>query len=178
MNNIFRFTNWGVVIYAFVICSGMFAIFLKYDIIWLIILTIVLFFTSFLWVSVIKIYEDSIVVTYPFRFLKKEYSLCYSEVRSILFHVMASKASSEYLVFYLKNGAHKKIMLDVNNVTIKTLLFFQSKGIDIVVKGTEHNSIDDLHQEQLTPMQKVYNYFLKCLFYAVILLYEFLLFFK
>lgn len=174
MNKIFCFTNWGVIITFFVICAGMMAIFLVLDIKWMLILSVLLFIASFSGISIVNVYEEIVVITYPFRLLKRECNICYSNIKSILFHVMASKASSEYLVFYMKNGTHKKVMLDVNNVSLEMLLFFQAKGINIEVKGTENNSIDDLSRTRLTGIHN--KYFAICLYCVLLLMYVLLLF--
>lgn len=174
MNKVYCFTNWGIVIASFIICAGMMSIFLVLDIKWMLIPSTILFLFSFWGISNISLCEDSVVITYPFRFFKKKCDICYSEIQSILFHVMASKASSEYLVFYMKDGTHKKIMLDINNISLEFLLFFQTKGINIEVKGTENNSIKDLCHTRLTGIHN--KYFAICLQCVLLFVYVLLLF--
>lgn len=90
------------------------------------------------------VYDDVLVVRYPLRFCHRGYYFSLSDISSIMYHVMVSKASSEYLKLKLKNGKQFKILIFSFSKLYPIIAFAQSKGITIQVTGTENNSLDDL----------------------------------
>lgn len=59
---------------------------------------------------------------------------------------MTTKATTEQIEVYIKNGKKFIIHLSVFTKPQQPLKYIESKGVIIEIKGTENNSIDDLKQ--------------------------------
>ncbi len=140
----YKIINWGIVIDALIICITMAVIVVLNSMLWILMPIVILFLVFLMFVSIVKIDESYIAVKYPFRPIKREFIIQWTQIETFVFHIMSSKASSEYMLFCLRDGIHIKVLLDVNKITKEMLLFIQSKNIKIEVKGTENNSIEDL----------------------------------
>ncbi len=149
INPKFKIYNWYIMVYAAVFVGLDCCYYYKFNL-YNIYITIIIGFAILCifanWVSILTVYDDIIKIKYPFRFTNKVINIDISDIESVRYNVMASKASSEFIKFHLKNGKFIKVNLQ----SLKTkyrypmLVHIQSKGVVVEVSGTENNSIEDL----------------------------------
>lgn len=144
MNNLYCLTNWHAVIDILIICITLSVVSVIMKIVWLIVVLFFVFALSFGLISKIHIFENMVLIKYPYGFIKKDCSINFTDVDSVIYSVAVTKATSEYIKFIFKDGRKLKITLDTGMISKNLLKLIQSKDIKVIVCGTEHNSIEDL----------------------------------
>lgn len=144
MNDLYCLTNWHAVIDILIICITLSVVSVIMNIVWLIVILFFVFALSFGFVSKINISENMVTIKYPYGFIKKDYTISFTDIDSVIYSVAVTKATSEYIKFNFKDGGNFKVTLDSGKVSKEILKYIQSKGIRVEVRGSENNSIEDL----------------------------------
>ena len=144
MNDLYCLTNWHAVIDILIICITLSVVSVIMNIVWLIVILFFVFALSFGFVSKINISENMVTIKYPYGFIKKDHTISFTDIDSVIYSVAVTKATSEYIKFSFKDGGNFKVTLDSGKVSKEILKYIQSKGIRVEVRGSENNSIEDL----------------------------------
>lgn len=90
-------------------------------------------------------FDNHVEIINYLRIFSHKKSIEYNLIQQIKF--VCAYRSTSFLKLYLFNGKQERIFINIffeNNYLYNILLKLADKGIDIVVKGTENNSIEDL----------------------------------
>lgn len=142
-NPVYAFYNWFIILYAIIIISGAILIldFVSIYVVLLVCFGILYLFAY--WMSIIYVYENMVVVKFPFRVFSRNIELPLCQLNVVTYCCKTSKANSEYIKFDSEENETKVYIYSFSKF-YPMLVFLQSKGVKIVIKGAEHNSIDDL----------------------------------
>lgn len=143
MNKHFRYFNWTIAIEGIIIAVGLSYIGFLHDCFWAFLIGGVVLYVFMCFISNVTVNETQIDIKYPFRLLCRNKTLEINMIVKILFSNQNGKAAPEFICFYYKD-THYKVYLESWRNYYQMLCFFRTKGIDIVIKGTENNSIEDL----------------------------------
>jgi len=94
-------------------------------------------------------FDDHLEISNYLQIFSHKKRIEYSSIQCVKY--VCAYRSTSTLKIYLSNGRPTTIYLNVlfeNKYLYKILLQFDDIGIDIVVKGTENNSIEDLRHSQ------------------------------
>ena len=143
MTSRFRYLNWTIAIDGLVIAVVLSYFGFLYDCVWIYIVGGVALYVFMCFISIVTIKENQVAIKYPFRLFFRNKTIDISNIIKILFNNQNGKAAPECIRFYCKD-IHYIVYMESWRNYYPMLFFFKSKGIDVIIKGTENNSIEDL----------------------------------
>lgn len=142
-NPIYIYRNWFIIVYAIIIISGAIWTLDFVSIYYVLLICLGILYIFAYWISFIYVYENKVVIKFPFRVFARKIELPVYQLNVVTYCSKTSKANSEYIKFD-SDGNETKVYIYSFSKFYPMLVFLQSKGVKVEIKGTEHNSIEDL----------------------------------
>ena len=90
-----------------------------------------------IWITEMILHEDGVKIIYPTRLTHRKKHYQYSDIRK--FELLEIRPGRVYrILFFGSNLRHIDIDFDDNRTVQETLLFVQSKGVDIEIIGDQY----------------------------------------
>ena len=94
-----------------------------------------------LWIKSCCLYKDSIVITYPCRFILRKKQIKYHEISKVVYHHGIGSSTNSLLIFYKQASKTKCICMfspDTKPKQIKEILQFLSvKKVSVKIRGSQ-----------------------------------------